>query len=112
MNRVFKALGVLALVLSALAMTALAASATADHSPKHDNGYTLAIIGDTPYGAAQITNFPNDIAEINAAPKVRLVVHLGDIKNGSSQCTDDYFQSIRSSFDTFKDSLVYTPGDN
>ena len=32
-------------------------------------------------------------------------MHLGDIKNGSSQCTDTYFQSIRSSFDTFADPL-------
>jgi hypothetical protein len=112
MNRAFKALGVLALVLSALATTALSASATPNHDPKHDDGYTMAIIGDTPYGTAQINNFPNDIAEINATPKVRFVVHLGDIKNGSSQCTDEYFQSIRSNFDTFKDSLVYTPGDN
>jgi hypothetical protein len=108
MNRALKAFGALMLVAVAIGASAITASA---HS-QHDNGYTMAVIGDTPYGAPQIANFPNDIAEINSDPKVRFVVHLGDIKNGSSQCTDDYFQSIRSDFDTFKDPLVYTPGDN
>ena len=40
-------------------------------------------------------------------------MHLGDIKAGSSSpCTDEYFATIRSLFDTFKDPFVYTPGDN
>jgi hypothetical protein len=73
---------------------------------------TYAIIGDTPYGAAQIANFPNDIKAINNDPSVQLVVHLGDIKDGSSRCDTSYFQQIRSTFDTFADPLVYTPGDN
>jgi hypothetical protein len=73
---------------------------------------TYAIIGDTPYGAAQIANFPNDIKAINSDPNVQLVVHLGDIKDGSSRCDTSYFQQIRSNFATFADPLVYTPGDN
>src|SRR4051794_38552519 len=40
---------------------------------------TLAIIGDTPYSAAQIANFPNDTQAINNDPAVSRVVHLGDI---------------------------------
>ena len=39
-------------------------------------------------------------------------MHLGDIKNGSSQCTTSYFEQIRADFDGFADPLVYTPGDN
>jgi Calcineurin-like phosphoesterase len=73
---------------------------------------TFAVIGDTPYGGAQVENFPNDVSEINADPKVRLVIHLGDIKNGSTQCSTSYFETIRQDFDGFKDPLVYTPGDN
>jgi hypothetical protein len=42
-----------------------------------------------------------------------MVLHAGDIKAGkASPCTDQYFASIRSLFDTFQDPLVYTPGDN
>jgi hypothetical protein len=73
---------------------------------------TLAIIGDTPYGTPQLENFPSDVAEINADPAVSLVMHLGDIKNGSSQCTTPYFEQIRADFNGFEDPLVYTPGDN
>ena len=79
---------------------------------RDSDGFTFAVIGDIPYGAAQITAFPGRIAQINADPQVRLVDHLGDIKNGSSTCDDGYFSMIRADFDLFRDPLVYTPGDN
>jgi calcineurin-like phosphoesterase family protein len=103
----------LAAALAALLLVAPAAGAAVGNPD--DNGAspaTLAIIGDTPYGADQIASFPSDIAQINDDRSVHLTIHLGDIKNGSSVCSDDYFSSIRSDFDTFKRPLVYTPGDN
>ena len=72
----------------------------------------LAIIGDIPYGPARIAAFPADIAQINTDPTVSQVVHLGDIKNGSSRCDTSYFEQIRADFDQFEDPLIYTPGDN
>jgi hypothetical protein len=72
----------------------------------------LAVIGDIPYGAAMVSAFPSRIDQINADPKVRMVIHLGDIKNGSSRCDTAYFTSIRAQFDRFADPLAYTPGDN
>lgn len=77
-----------------------------------DDGYTFAVIGDIPYGDAQIAAFPKVVAQINADPAVRWVDHLGDIKNGSTVCSDEYFQMIRRNFDRFADPLVYTVGDN
>jgi hypothetical protein len=74
--------------------------------------YTFAVIGDIPYGDAQIANFPKVIAQINADPAVRWVNHLGDIKSGSSVCSDEYFQLIKADFDQFADPLVYAIGDN
>ncbi|MDQ1730370.1 MAG: hypothetical protein QOK10_529 [Pseudonocardiales bacterium] len=74
--------------------------------------YTFAVIGDIPYGDAQIANFPNVIKQINADPAVQFVDHLGDIKSGSSVCSDAYFAQVRAQFDTFEDPLVYTVGDN
>jgi len=75
--------------------------------------YTLAVIGDTPYGPAKLAEFPALTDLINGDPKVDLVAHLGDIKAGSSSpCTDEYIDSIRVLFDRFKDPFVYTPGDN
>jgi hypothetical protein len=106
----------IALAALAAATVGMVGAVTALASDSHDTesatAVTYAVIGDTPYGQPQIDNFPNDVAEINADPKVRLVMHLGDIKNGSSVCSTDYFNQIRSDFDQFKDPLVYTPGDN
>jgi calcineurin-like phosphoesterase family protein len=83
------------------------------HGGDHSAGpVTYAVIGDTPYGLPQIENFQNDVGEINADPKVRLVMHLGDIKNGSTECTTSYFEQIRADFNGFDNPLVYTPGDN
>jgi len=76
------------------------------------NPLTLAVIGDTPYGDEQVAAFPDLVADVNRDPKVRLVAHLGDIKNGGSTCTDERFQDLRALYDTFKDPFVYTPGDN
>lgn len=78
----------------------------------HRQAYTFAVIGDIPYGDAQIANFPNVIKQINADPKVALVDHLGDIKSGSTICSDAYFAQVKAQFDTFADPLVYTIGDN
>jgi hypothetical protein len=71
----------------------------------------LALIGDTPYGAAQLEAFPALISDINAAG-VHAVIHVGDIKNGSTRCDDGYFARIFGYFATFNAPLVYTPGDN
>ena len=75
-------------------------------------GFTFAVIGDVPYGDAQVANFPKVIGQINADRDVRMVLHAGDIKSGSSLCSNSYFSLIRADFDKFDDPLVYTPGDN
>lgn len=74
--------------------------------------YTLAVVGDNPYGAAKLSGFPGFVEFINADPKVDLVAHVGDIKAGSDLCTDQYFETIRDLFAQFNDPLVFTPGDN
>lgn len=73
---------------------------------------TFAVIGDVPYGAAQIAAFPGWVDRINAQPGLDLAFHVGDIKTGSSLCTDDYNAMIREQFDRFEMPLLYTPGDN
>ena len=73
---------------------------------------TLAIIGDTPYGAEDEADFPGLVETINDDPDVSAVVHLGDIKTGSSPCTNEYFAYVRGQFDAFADPFIFTPGDN
>lgn len=107
MNRWQRAVTALATAGALSAGIGAATPATAS-----DDGYTFAVIGDIPYGSAQIANFPKVIDQINADPAVQWVDHLGDIKDGSSVCSDEYFQMIKSDFDRFQDPFVYTVGDN
>ena len=73
---------------------------------------TFALLGDTPYGDAQRAAFPALVEDINADPKVRFVLHAGDVKNGSSTCDDARFADLTALYDTFADPFVLTPGDN
>lgn len=64
------------------------------------------------FSPALIAEFPADIAQINADPEVERVIHLGDIKDGSSRCDTSYFEARLADFESFQDPFVYTPGDN
>jgi hypothetical protein len=77
------------------------------------NPFTLAVIGDMPYGDAKLAELPRLLDLINSDPKVDLVAHLGDIKAGKgSNCSDAYFAMIQGLYDGLKDPFMYTPGDN
>ncbi|QDG89727.1 metallophosphoesterase [Pseudarthrobacter sp. NIBRBAC000502770] len=91
---------------------AFAETAEADNTTDGNQAFTFAAIGDIPYGAAEIAKFPSRIQDLNADKELKFVAHVGDIKNGSSVCSDEYFSYIRTQFDNFTHPLVYTPGDN
>jgi hypothetical protein len=86
--------------------------ATAAQNSSDSQAFTFGVIGDIPYGDTEIAKFPSRIQDINADSALKFVTHVGDIKNGSSVCSDEYFANIRTQFDTFTHPLVYTPGDN
>jgi hypothetical protein len=96
--------------LCTLAVPAVAHAASGSQPDRSQ--FTFAVIGDLPYSAAKFVAFPANVNQINADPSVQFVTHLGDIKNGSSVCSDGYFTQIRHDFDRFQDPLVYTVGDN
>src|SRR5882762_3271685 len=76
---------------------------------------TLAVYGDWPYSAELLAAAPLLIGSINSDPKVRLVMHVGDIHSGSMPCTGaglnpvpatsvpDWNQRIFKVFEQFKD---------
>jgi len=101
-----------AALAAALVAAPIALAGDREQRPHTRVQTTIAVIGDTPYGDAQVASFRADIAQINADPAVRRVIHLGDIKNGSSRCDDAYFLARLADFETFDDPLAYTPGDN
>ena len=100
-----------AVVAAAIAAPVALAADNHQGGPK-DRAETLAVIGDIPYGPDLIAEFPADVARINADPDVDRVIHLGDIKDGSSHCDTSYFEARLADFGGFADPLVYTPGDN
>jgi hypothetical protein len=133
---------------SVLALTALLTGSLPGHAfadsgkdrgaaDQAKKGFTFALFGDQPYGAYGRTNYPNVLAEINAA-KPEFTVFDGDTKNGSEPCYADphtqqlltpgsftpenavadgvtkidVYRSALASFGKLKDPVVYVPGDN
>ena len=73
---------------------------------------SFALIGDAPYGATLEPQFDRVIDAINAEPRVRFVLHTGDIKSGSERCDDTLLQHRFDQYQRFAKPFVYTPGDN
>jgi hypothetical protein len=100
------------LLASSAASLALAGGLLVAPAQAGDAPYTFAVIGDVPYGTADEAAFPSFVQKIDADPDVSSVVHLGDIKSGSTTCDDARLTRVRQQFDLFDDPLYYTPGDN
>ncbi len=98
--------------VAALALAVVAIPAEASTSRSGTRIFTFAIIGDAPYGGGQPDNVDALIDDVNNHPDVRTVIHLGDTKSGSTECSDEYNDFIADVFDRFDDPLYYTPGDN
>lgn len=75
-------------------------------------GVSFALLGDTPYGVSEEPKFDRVIADINASRNVRLVVHTGDVKQGSERCDDTVFIRRFNQYQQFDDPFIVTPGDN
>jgi hypothetical protein len=73
---------------------------------------TFVAFGDAPYGLpgdeGRFLQVVEEANRINPA----FVVHIGDIKSGSSSCDDSMFVYIQDLFRRFEPPLIYTPGDN
>lgn len=72
----------------------------------------FAALGDTPYLMPRDDAlFARLIERINEQ-RPAFSIHVGDIKAGSSPCTDAAFLNVRDHFTHFDAPLFYTPGDN
>lgn len=71
---------------------------------------SFTAIGDQPYFGHEA--FRQLITGINQHPRSKFTIHVGDIKNGASLCSDETFLEVRKLFDGFEKPLVFTPGDN
>lgn len=111
MRRTFAAAWFCATVLSAVVVSATHADSREDQSEGHGR-FEFALIGDVPYATQDDPKFDNVIAAINTRPKLKWVLHAGDIKTGSSRCSDELFQDRLARFQRFEIPFVLTPGDN
>ncbi|GAB3126242.1 metallophosphoesterase [Novispirillum itersonii] len=77
------------------------------------DAFSFVAIGDMPYGKPEEAYPPYErlIAAINAA-NPDFTVHIGDIKSGSTVCSDEEFRNQLGFLNSFKTALLYTPGDN
>jgi len=74
--------------------------------------FKFIALGDMPYSLPQdLKRFETLITEINRL-KPSFSIFIGDTKSGSSLCSDEHNQIIKSYFSSFKSPLVYSPGDN
>jgi len=86
---------------------ALSAPAWAQTQP-----FSFALWGDMPYAKANDgPKMPALIADMNASD-IAFSLYDGDIKDGSSKCTDDVYTAAIEMFDRFRKPVVYIPGDN
>ena len=94
----------LSLLATATAFAAFAAQA---------EPFTIVALGDAPYGqpAEVYPIYETLIKTINdRAPE--LVIHIGDIKSGSTPCSDELLLQQLTFMNSFAAPVLYTPGDN
>ena len=78
-----------------------------DRSP-----YAIGLWGDLPYSSVQATvGVPNLIADMNSQ-NLAFTAHDGDLKSGSSECTDAVYTQALRYFASLRAPAAFTPGDN
>lgn len=97
------------LLLSALLLFSSPATAC-------NRNFSFIALGDMPYQLSETDEqyypkFEHLIKLVNLA-QPQFVVHVGDIKNGISRCSNERFEKTANLFKTFKAPFIYTPGDN
>ena len=81
----------------------------------HAGEVTFAVFGDTPYDdaypGAETRSYLDMLEEISRSD-ARFVVHIGDIKHGSTPCSDALFEQRRAEFAASSKPFIYVFGDN
>ncbi len=74
--------------------------------------FKFVALGDMPYKLPDdYARFEALIADVNKLSPA-FTIHVGDIKSGSTPCSDENYQKVKGEFGLFTGPLIYTPGDN
>jgi hypothetical protein len=74
--------------------------------------FTFGLWGDMPYAKNKDGARTQAVIQSIDASDVSFSIFDGDIKDGSSACTNEVFSQAKSTFNAMKAPLVYVPGDN
>jgi hypothetical protein len=99
-------------VLLGAALIGLSGCATNTAQLDAPGSYTFGLWGDMPYKkAGDDSRLPAVLASINRSD-IAFSIYDGDIKDGSSKCTDDVYTDALKMFGSLVKPVVYLPGDN
>ncbi len=94
-------------ILAALTLVSCAAT-----GPSAGQTFSFGLWGDMPYKkAGDDPKLPAVLQSINRS-EIAFSIYDGDIKDGSSKCTDDIYTDALKMFATLHKPVVYVPGDN
>ncbi|GAB4216945.1 MAG: hypothetical protein Fur007_18020 [Rhodoferax sp.] len=102
----------LSLSLLACAQPGMHKKSAAGAEPESAGRYSFGLWGDMPYAkAGDAPKLPAVLASLNASD-IAFSIYDGDIKDGSSVCTDATFSDALAMFNSLRQPVVYVPGDN
>ena len=104
------------IVAALCAAAATAGLASAGGGKAHKSGgappYAIGLWGDLPYNDQQKTvGVPNLVADMNKQ-RLAFTVHDGDVKSGSTPCTDNVYTDFKATLNSLDAPAMFTPGDN
>jgi hypothetical protein len=95
-----------------IAITLTACAGPSGRTVTSTAGFSFGLWGDMPYKkAGDDPKLPAVLASINASD-IAFSIYDGDIKDGSSKCTDDVYTDALKMFGAMKQPVIYVPGDN
>lgn len=75
--------------------------------------FGFVALGDQPYGhEARTGPAYRRLIELINAEGLPFAIHVGDLKDGLTDCTDELYDRQYAYFQSYSSALVYTPGDN
>ena len=80
-------------------------------SAAHAGPLSFGLFGDTPYTHWERQQLPDLLAEMDRED-LAFVIHDGDIKSGSAECSDAALRDILGVFQNSAHPLIFVPGDN
>jgi hypothetical protein len=77
-----------------------------------DGTITFSVIGDAPYGVAEIPTFLQQLDDHRRYSHAEFMVHVGDIQSGSEPCTEERYRQTSEWLQAMDVPVFIVPGDN